>query len=70
MPGICIIGELVQRTDTELLRIPSLGRKSLNEIKARLDRYGIALGMPEEAVQPNPKPRTGFCGLAGKPAFI
>jgi DNA-directed RNA polymerase subunit alpha len=39
------IGELVLRSEAEMLRIPSFGRRSLNEIKDVLASSGIALGM-------------------------
>lgn len=39
------IGDLVQRTETELLRTPNLGKKSLTEIKDTLARHGLSLGM-------------------------
>jgi len=39
------IGDLVQKTEVELLRTPNLGKKSLNEIKAVLDSHGLSLGM-------------------------
>ena len=38
------IGELIQRTDTDLLKTPNLGRKSLNEIKGALAARGLLLG--------------------------
>jgi hypothetical protein len=43
--GIIYIGELVQRTEGELLRTPNFGRKSLNEIKEILSQLGLRLGM-------------------------
>lgn len=46
--NIYYIGELVQRTDADLLKTPNLGRKSLNEIKAALTAKGLALGMALE----------------------
>jgi DNA-directed RNA polymerase subunit alpha len=39
------VGELVQRTEQELLEIENFGRKSLNEIKAILAHLGLSLGM-------------------------
>jgi len=42
---ITLIGELVQRTDAEMLKTKNFGRKSLNEIKAILEDMGLSLGM-------------------------
>lgn len=42
------IGELVQKTDTEMLRTKNFGRKSLNEIKELLSEMGLSLGMKIE----------------------
>ena len=39
------IGDLVQRTEVELLRTPNLGKKSLTEIKEVLESHGLSLGM-------------------------
>ena len=39
------IGDLVQKTEVELLRTPNLGKKSLNEIKAVLESHELSLGM-------------------------
>lgn len=39
------IGDLVQRTEVELLKTPNLGKKSLTEIKDRLVEQGLTLGM-------------------------
>jgi DNA-directed RNA polymerase subunit alpha len=39
------IGELVQRTEAEMLRTKNFGRKSLNEIKEILNEMGLSLGM-------------------------
>jgi DNA-directed RNA polymerase subunit alpha len=39
------IGDLVQKTDAELLRLPNFGRKSLNEIKEVLGNMGLRLDM-------------------------
>lgn len=41
---ICYIGDLVQRSEMELLKTPNLGKKSLNEIKAVLAEHGLTLG--------------------------
>ncbi|NNF15349.1 MAG: DNA-directed RNA polymerase subunit alpha [Gammaproteobacteria bacterium] len=42
--SINYIGDLVQRTEVELLRTPNLGKKSLTEIKEILAQHGLALG--------------------------
>ncbi|PAT34656.1 DNA-directed RNA polymerase subunit alpha [Vandammella animalimorsus] len=46
--NIYYIGDLIQRTDNELLKTPNLGRKSLNEIKEVLASRGLTLGMKLE----------------------
>lgn len=43
--NIVYIGDLVQKTEAELLRTPNFGRKSLNEIKEVLAQMGLHLGM-------------------------
>jgi len=43
--NIVYIGDLVQKTESEMLRTPNFGRKSLNEIKEVLATMGLALGM-------------------------
>jgi len=43
--NIMYIGDLVQRTEVELLRTPNLGKKSLTEIKEVLEGHGLGLGM-------------------------
>jgi hypothetical protein len=56
--NIVHIGDLVQRTEIELLRRPALGRGVLNEIKEVLEQMGLHLGMevpgwpPEEVEEP------------------
>ena len=45
---IFYIGDLIQRTENELLKTPNLGRKSLNEIKEVLASRGLTLGMKPE----------------------
>src|SRR6202012_5744964 len=58
--GIQTIGELVQKTQSEMLRTKNFGRKSLNEIKEILTTMGLALGMKPDAhgrlVAPPPPP--------------
>jgi DNA-directed RNA polymerase subunit alpha len=46
--NIYYIGDLIQRTENELLKTPNLGRKSLNEIKDVLAARGLTLGMKLE----------------------
>jgi DNA-directed RNA polymerase subunit alpha len=43
--NIIYIGDLVQKTEQEMLRTPNFGRKSLNEIKEVLQTMGLQLGM-------------------------
>jgi len=43
--AIHYIGDLVQRTEVELLKTPNLGKKSLTEIKDVLASRGLSLGM-------------------------
>src|SRR5258708_3508706 len=43
--NIVYIGDLVQKSEAEMLRTPNFGRKSLNEIKEVLARMGLHLGM-------------------------
>ena len=61
--GIQSIGELVQKTESEMLRTKNFGRKSLNEIKEILHGMGLALGMKPDAhgrlvAPPPPAPGT------------
>ena len=50
--NINYIGDLVQRTEVELLRTPNLGKKSLTEIKEVLESHGLSLGMRVEGWPP------------------
>jgi len=50
--NIFYIGDLIQRTENELLKTPNLGRKSLNEIKEVLASRGLTLGMKLESWPP------------------
>jgi len=58
--GIQTINELVQKTESEMLRTKNFGRKSLNEIKEILYSMGLSLGMKPDAtghlVAPPPPP--------------
>ncbi|MBI4377890.1 MAG: hypothetical protein HY578_02210 [Nitrospinae bacterium] len=46
------VGELIQRTENELLRAKNFGRKSSHEIKEALNKFGLRLGMkiPDDIV--------------------
>ena len=46
--NIYYIGDLIQRTEVELLKTPNLGKKSLTEIKDVLASHGLSLGMRVE----------------------
>ncbi|WP_353507378.1 DNA-directed RNA polymerase subunit alpha [Gimibacter soli] len=50
--NIVYIGDLVQKTEAEMLRTPNFGRKSLNEIKEVLASMGLRLGMELPAWPP------------------
>ncbi len=55
--NIYYIGDLIQKTEVELLKTPNLGKKSLTEIKDVLAAKGLSLGMrlegwPPEGLQP------------------
>ena len=52
--NIFTIGELVQKSDSEMLKTKNFGRKSLNEIKTVLAQMGLGLGMKLKNF-PNPK---------------
>jgi DNA-directed RNA polymerase subunit alpha len=43
--NIVYIGDLVQKTEAEMLKTPNFGRKSLNEIKEKLSKIGLRFGM-------------------------
>ena len=51
--NIHYIGDLVQRTEVELLKTPNLGKKSLTEIKDVLASRGLSLGMRLENWPPS-----------------
>lgn len=50
--NIIYIGDLVQKSESDMLRTPNFGRKSLNEIKEVLTNMGIHLGMQVEGWPP------------------
>lgn len=53
------IGDLVHKTESELLKTKNFGRKSLKEIKETLEGMGLHLGMKVEGWRPGPRPRGG-----------
>lgn len=50
--NITLIGELVQKSESEMLKTKNFGRKSLNEIKSILSEMGLSLGMKLESFPP------------------
>lgn len=52
--NIRYIGELVQKTESEMLKTKNFGRKSLNEIKQLLESMGLSLGMKIDRFPPPP----------------
>ena len=50
--NIVYIGDLIQKTEAEMLRTPNFGRKSLNEIKEVLAQMGLHLGMDVQGWPP------------------
>ncbi|MFZ5776438.1 MAG: DNA-directed RNA polymerase subunit alpha [Thermodesulfobacteriota bacterium] len=52
---IRFIGELVQKTEAEMLKTKNFGRKSLNEIKQLLGEMDLALGMKVDGWEPPPR---------------
>ena len=50
------IGDLVQKTEQEMLKTKNFGRKSLNEIKVILTEMGLALGTTLESFDPANNP--------------
>jgi DNA-directed RNA polymerase subunit alpha len=57
--NILYVGDLVQRTEVELLKTPNLGKKSLTEIKETLESQELSLGMVLENWPPPGLPGTG-----------
>jgi len=56
---ITLIGELVQKSESEMLKTKNFGRKSLNEIKAILEEMGLSLGMKLGKFPPVKGPEDG-----------
>jgi DNA-directed RNA polymerase subunit alpha len=54
--NITYIGELVQKTEAEMLKTKNFGRKSLNEIKSILEEMGLSLGMKLDSFRVPKKP--------------
>lgn len=50
--NITYIGELVQKSESDMLKTPNFGRKSLNEIKEQLAQMGLSLGMDVDGWPP------------------
>ena len=46
--NVYYIGDLIQKTEVELLKTPNLGKKSLTEIKDILETHNLSLGMTLE----------------------
>ncbi len=55
--GIRLIGELVQKTEAEMMKTKNFGRKSLKEIKDALADLNLSLGMRIEGFDPSRGPR-------------
>jgi DNA-directed RNA polymerase subunit alpha len=66
---IKFIGELVQRTEAEMLRTKNFGRKSLNEIKEILTTMGLGLGMRLEDFPSRAELETRAREVASEPAL-
>ena len=60
--SIYFIGDLIQKTEVELLKTPNLGKKSLTEIKEVLAQRGLSLGMKLENWPPAGVAQHGMLG--------
>ncbi|MGY0503680.1 DNA-directed RNA polymerase subunit alpha [Luteimonas sp. e5] len=60
--SIYYIGDLIQKTEVELLKTPNLGKKSLTEIKEVLAQHGLSLGMKLENWPPAGVAQHGMLG--------
>ena len=56
--NITTVGELAMKSEAEMLKYRNFGKKSLNEIKDKLNELGLALGMTFDAELLRPPPRT------------
>jgi len=56
--SIKVIGELVQKSEADMLKTKNFGRKSLKEIKEVLASMGLSLGMKVEGFDPNRAPQS------------
>lgn len=63
--NIKLIGDLVQKTEAEILATKNFGRKSLNEIKEILSEMGLSLGMKLESWPPRKSEEKVEAGQAG-----
>jgi DNA-directed RNA polymerase subunit alpha len=63
--NIKLIGDLVQKTEAEILATKNFGRKSLNEIKEILSEMGLSLGMRLENWSPGNTEKEMEAGVAG-----
>ena len=41
--GISVVGDLVARSEEDMMKVRNLGRKSLEEVKKKLEEYGLSL---------------------------
>ena len=46
--GIDTVGDLVDKTEDDMMKVRNLGRKSLDEVKKKLQELGLALKTPED----------------------
>ena len=46
--AINTVGDLIVKTEDDMMKVRNLGRKSLDEVKKKLDELGVALAKPEE----------------------
>jgi DNA-directed RNA polymerase subunit alpha len=51
--NIFYIGDLIQRTESDMLKTPNFGRKSLNEIRSLLEAMGLSFGMSIQGWPPD-----------------